>query len=196
MAGLLLSLVFKPDFVSFSVRGAASRHAAIWISVAVGLAVGFLAQRTRLCFMAGWRDLFLIKNAHYFGGIAAFFVAVLITNYVAGNFGSNGYYHWGFTNEPAAVDNQLWNFMSMVLVGMGTALLGGCLLRQTILSGEGDNDAGFALLGLFVGAPVAQNFMIVSRDAFVGVNTFGPIAVIIGLVFCTTIGFVMREKIS
>ena len=63
---LLLLLICKPSFISFSKNGAGAQHAAIWISLAVGLAVGFMAQRTRLCFMAGWRDLFLIKNTEFF----------------------------------------------------------------------------------------------------------------------------------
>jgi YedE family putative selenium metabolism protein len=194
MLVLILLLIVKPEFISFSKSGAGAHHAAIWISLGVGLAVGFMAQRTRLCFMAGWRDLFLIKNTEFFSGIAAFFLAALITNYAVGNFSATGFYHWGFTSEPYAVNNQLWNFTSMVLVGLASALLGGCPLRQMILSGEGDTDAGLALLGFFAGAPIAQNFLIKSNDTFFGVNTFGPLAVIIGLAFCITIGFAMREK--
>jgi hypothetical protein len=191
---LLVLLICKPSFISFSKSGAGAQHAAIWISLAVGLAVGFMAQRTRLCFMAGWRDLFLIKNTEFFSGIAAFFLAALITNYAVGNFAANGFYHWGFTSEPYAVNNQLWNFMSMALVGLASALLGGCPLRQTILSAEGDTDAGFALLGFFAGAPIAQNFLIKSNNTFMGVDTYGPLAVMIGLAFCITIGFAMRER--
>ena len=144
--------------------------------------------------MAGWRNLFLLRDTEYFFGIVAFFLAALVTNYAAGNFGANGFYHWGFTNEPYAVNNPLWNFVSMILVGLGTALLGGCPFRQTILSGEGDTDAGFALLGFFAGAPIAQNFLIKSNDTFAGVNTYGPAAVIVGLLFCVTLGFLMRNK--
>ena len=194
MLVLILLLILKPEFISLSKSGAGGQHAAIWISLAAGLAVGFMAQRTRLCFMSGWRDLFLIKNTEYFSGIAAFFLAVLITNYAIGNFGADSIYHWGFTRQPYAVNNQLWNFVSMVLVGLASALLGGCPLRQTILSGEGDTDAGLALLGFFAGAPIAQNFLIKSNDTFMGINTYGPLAVMIGLIFCITIGIVMREK--
>jgi YedE family putative selenium metabolism protein len=194
MVVLLLLLVLRPVFISFSVVGAGSLHAAVWVSLAVGLGVGFLAQRTRLCFMAGWRNIFWIRDFDYFSGIAAFFVAVLVTNYVAGNFGANGFYHWGFADQPYAVDNQLWNFLSMVLVGLGTTLLGGCPLRQTILTGEGDIDAGVTLLGLFAGGALTQNFLIKSNDTFPGVNTYGPLAVMIGLAFCITLGFTMKEK--
>jgi hypothetical protein len=51
-----------------------------------------------------------------------------------------------------------------------------------------------ALLGFFAGAPIAQNFLIKSNDTFYGVNKYGPLAVVVGLVFCIIICLVMREK--
>jgi hypothetical protein len=45
----------------------------------------------------------------------------------------------------------------------------------------------------FAGVAFAHNFMIASSLA--GIGTFGPVAVIIGLVFCARSGFLMREKI-
>jgi hypothetical protein len=62
-----------------------------------------------------------------------------------------------------------------------------------ILTGEGDTDAGVTILGLLAGAAVAHNFLLASSPA--GTGTWGPLAVIIGLVFCIVIGFVMREKV-
>ena len=46
----------------------------------------------------------------------------------------------------------------MTLVGICSCLLGGCPIRQTILSGEGDKDAAVVVLGLIVGAAFAHNF--------------------------------------
>ena len=89
----------------------------------------------------------------------------------------------------------MWNFMSMTLVGLASTLLGGCPLRQTILSGEGDSDAAMVILGFFAAAPITQSFLIKSNDTFFGVNTNGPLAVLIGLAFCITIGFAMRENL-
>ena len=73
----------------------------------------------------------------------------------------------------------------MALVGLGATLLGGCPLRQLILSGEGDSDAGVAILGLFAGAAFAHNFLLASSPK--GTGAFGPVAVIIGLVFASAI---------
>ena len=76
---------------------------------------------------------------------------------------------------------------------MAATLLGGCPLRQFILSGEGDTDAGITILGLLTGAALAHNFALASSPA--GTGTWGPVAVIIGLVFCGIIGLAMRERV-
>ena len=145
-----------------------------------------------MCFAGGWRDMFLVKDFYLFSGIAAFLIAALVTNYIAGNFGAEGIYHWGFADQPIAHNDHLWNFLGMTLVGLGVTLLGGCPLRQLILTGEGNTDSGITVLGLFAGAAFAHNFLLASSPA--GTGTFGPAAVIIGLVFCLGIGFLMREK--
>ncbi len=193
MIGILLLAIFIPSFILRSESGPASLHPALWISIAVGLVVGVLAQRTRMCFAGGWRDLIMVRDTYLFSGIAAFFIAALITNYAL------GYVHWGFieagTPEAAqyiAQDNHLWNFFSMGLVGLAATLLGGCPLRQTILSGEGDTDAGVTVLGMLVGAAFAHNFLTASSSKGIGANS--EIAVVIGLVFCLILGFMMREK--
>jgi YedE family putative selenium metabolism protein len=192
MLGLLLLAIFQPGFVFASESGPGAQYAPLIVALAVGLAVGFLAQRTRMCFVGGWRDIFLVKDFYLFSGIAAFFIAALVTNYAIANFAADGIYHWGFTNQPVAHNNHLWNFLGMSLVGLAATLVGGCPLRQLILTGEGDNDAAITVLGLFAGAAFAHNFLLASSPK--GTGTWGPLAVIIGLVFCLAIGFLMREK--
>jgi hypothetical protein len=186
MVGLLLLVIFKPSFIFFSEKGPGSMHAAIWLSLLVGLVVGVLAQRTRMCFVGGWRDLILVRDTYLFSGIAAFFVGCLVLNLILGQT------HWGFVGQPVSQTNHLWNFWGMVLVGLTATLLGGCPLRQTILAGEGDTDAGITFLGLLVGAAFAHNFHLASSPK--GVGDFGPVAVIVGLVFTICVGFLMREK--
>jgi len=192
MLGLLLLAIFKPGFIFQSESGPGSQFAPLAIALVVGLGVGFLAQRTRMCFVGAWRDIFLVRDTYLMSGVAAFFIAALVTNYIAGNFGGGGIYHWGFTDQPVAHDNHLWNLLGMALVGLAATLIGGCPLRNCILSGEGDTDAGMTVLGYIAGAAIAHNFLLASSPA--GVGTWGPVAVIIGLVFCITVGFTMREK--
>ena len=194
MVGLLLLAIFQPGFLSASEKGPGAMFAPLGISLVVGLAVGFLAQRTRMCFVGGWRDLFLVKDGYLFSGLAAFFIAALITNYAVGNFAADGIYHWGFTSQPVAHDSHLWNSLGMALVGLAATLLGGCPLRQLILSGEGDTDAAVTVLGLFAGAAFAHNFGLASSGA--GPSALGPVAVIIGLAVCLAVGFLMNEKVK
>jgi YedE family putative selenium metabolism protein len=192
MVGLLLFAIFKPGFLAYSESGPGSMYMSVGIALLIGLLVGFMAQRTRLCSVGAWRDIFMVKDFYLFSGIAAFFVAALVTNYIAGNFGAEGIYHWGFTEQPVAHNNHLWNFLGMSLLGLAAVMLGGCPLRNLVLSGEGDTDAAVTVLGYIAGAAIAHNFLLASSPN--GPGTWGPVAVIIGLVFCVAIGFLMREK--
>lgn len=184
--GVLLLAIFTPGFIFASENGPGAMHAALWISLVVGLFVGVLAQRTRMCFVGGWRDLMMVRDTYLFSGIAAFFIGALIVN------AALGYIDWGFVGQPVAHDNHLWNFLGMALVGLAATLLGGCPLRQLILSGEGDTDAGVTVLGLIVGAAIAHNFFTTASPNGIGDNSV--VAVILGLVFCLAVGFLMRER--
>lgn len=194
MFGGLLLIILKPDFLFFSEKGPGSMHAPIWISLLIGLLVGFLAQRTRMCFVGGWRDLIMVRDTYLFGGIAGFFIGALAVNLIlAYGSGEVRFFNLSFFGQPVSHDHHLWNFLGMALAGLTATLLGGCPLRQTILSGEGNADAGITVLGLLVGAGFAHNFLLASSPQ--GPGMFGPTAVIIGLAFCLAIGFLMQEKV-
>lgn len=185
MLGLLLLAIAKPKFIFSSQEGPGAAHALLVISLVAGLVIGFLAQRTRMCFVGGWRDLFLVKDTYLFSGIAAFFVGALIVN------AATGAIHVGLANQPIAHTNTLWNFLGMVLAGLTATLLGGCPLRQTVLASEGDADAAITIAGMMAGAAFAHNWLLASSAK--GPGEFGPIAVVVGLIFAATIGFLMRE---
>ena len=192
VVGLLLLAIFRPDFISYSESGPGAMYVPLALGLGVGLLVGFMAQRTRLCSVGAWRDIFLVKDFYLFSGIAAFFVAALVTNYLASNFSADGIYHWGFAGQPVAHDNHLWNFLGMGLLGIAAIQIGGCPLRNLVLSGEGDTDAAVTVLGYLAGAAIAHNFLLASSPS--GVGTWGPVAVIIGWAFCLLIGFLMSGK--
>jgi len=188
---LLLFVIFQPSFIFFSVKGPGSQHASLLISLIAGVGIGFIAQKTRMCFAGGWRDIILVRDYYLVSGIISFFAGALVTNYLTGGFAS-GAYHWGFENQPIAHSDHLWNFMSMVLVGLSATLLGGCPLRQMVLASEGDTDAGITFLGLAAGAAFAHNFLLASSPK--GPSAFGPTAVLIGLIFCLLIGLFQMER--
>ena len=98
-----------------------------------------------------------------------------------------GSFTLGFENQPVAHTDALWNFLGMLLVGFASVLLGGCPLRQLILSGEGNTDSAVTSLGLLVGAAFCHNFALASSAA--GPTPNGKVAVIIGIVVAVAIAF-------
>ena len=170
----------------YSLKGPGSMHAPLIISLGVGLAIGFLAQRSRFCTMGAFRDLILFRQAHLFMGLLALVVFAFLTNLIVGQF------HPGFSKQPVAHTMHVWNFGGMVLAGLAFALAGGCPGRQLFLAGEGDGDAAIFVLGMIVGAGFSHNFGLASSPK--GVGPYGIAAVIIGLLVCLYIGFTMRKK--
>jgi hypothetical protein len=155
------------------------------VSLAAGLLIGFVAQRSRFCTVGAIRDLILLRDAHLFSGIVALVAAAFVTNLALGQFTP------GFTGQPIAHTDGLWNFGGMALSGLAFTLAGGCPGRQLFLSGEGDADAGVFALGMIVGAGFAHTFSLASSAS--GVGAYGPAAVVAGLIVCVVIGLTMRD---
>jgi hypothetical protein len=194
MLGFLALLIAFPQIegqnrsgvLFYSLKGPGSMHAPLFISLGVGLAIGFLAQRSRFCTMGAWRDFILFRQTHLLSGFIALVVAAFVTNLIVGQFNP------GFKGQPVAHTMHIWNFAGMVLSGLAFALAGGCPGRQLFLSGEGDGDAAVFVLGMIVGAGFAHNFGLASSPK--GVGPYGIGAVIIGLIVCLFIGFTMRKR--
>lgn len=179
----LVALVAFPSLLAFSESGPGSMHAPILLSLIIGLLVGGLAQRTRLCMAGGIRDIILLKDWTLALGSVMIFVVALIGNLVTGSF------KLGFTGQPVAQTSHIWNFLGMLLVGLASVLLGGCPLRQLIMAGEGNTDSAVTVLGFFVGAAFAHNFKLVGNATETGPNVYGKSAVIIGIVIALLIAF-------
>ena len=174
-------LLLAPAFIHFSEAGAGpgALHAPILISLAAGLIVGALAQRTRLCMVGGVRDLVLFKETKLILGFAAILVGALVCNLILTGATGTSYFHLGFADQPVAHTDGLWNFLGMLLVGFACVLLGGCPLRQLILAGEGNSDSAITVLGLLAGAAFCHNFGLASSGN--GPTANGKIAVVIGI---------------
>jgi len=177
-----------------SVKGPGSQHAPLIFSLIAGLIVGFLAQRSRLCFAGGIRDTVLVRDIHLLRGFIAVFAVAFIGNLIAGKV------KFGFEGQPVAHMEHLWNFLGMALVGLGSVLLGGCPLRQLVLAGRGNTDSALAVCGMIVGAGVAHNFSIAAAAAGPagpgGPSIWGKVVAVSGIVVCVIIGLLNREKSS
>ncbi len=183
---LLAVLVLVPSILIFSTEGPGSKHAPLFLALAAGLVVGALAQKTRLCMVGGIRDAVLFKDFYLLYGFIAIIVATLIGNIALGSF------NLGFEGQPVAYNDGLWNFLGMALVGLASALLGGCPLRQLILAGTGNSDSAITVMGMVTGAAFCHNFGLASSAN--GPTPAGKIAVIIGFVVVCVIAVANLRK--
>ena len=181
----LVLLVAAPAFIFFSEKGPGSMHAPLAISLIAGIIVGALAQRTRFCMVGGIRDMILFRENRLLLGFVAVLVSALVMNLIFSATTGTSYFNLGFENQPIAHSDGLWNFLGLYLTGFACVLLGGCPLRQLILSGEGNTDSAVTILGLFVGAAFAHNFGLAASGDGPTVN--GMIAVVIGIVVVAVI---------
>ena len=190
----LVLLVAAPAFIHFTEPdgGPGAKHAAIAISLIAGLLVGVLAQKTRLCMVGGIRDIVLFKETKLIMGFVAVFAACLVMNLILTAATPGSYFALGFAEQAVAHTDGLWNALGMVLAGFGCVLLGGCPLRQLVLTGEGNTDSAVTVVGLMVGAAFCHNFGLASSGA--GPTANGKIAVIVGLVVVSAIAAINTFK--
>ena len=189
-AGFVLLLVFllaRPAFIIFSERGSAAQHAPLMISLLVGLSLGALAQRSRFCITGSVRDSLLMgSRSPLFWGFSAFLLGAFATNLAMGRF------TFGLYGQPGAHLEYLWSFLGMLLVGWLSVLIGGCPFRQLIKAGEGDADAGLAVVGMLLGGGLVQSWDIAATAA--GVSMPGKVAVLAGLAFVLVISLLFRDR--
>ena len=189
MVILLGLLLLAPGLLKFSEEGPGSMRAFWVVSLVAGLAVGAIAQRSRLCMAGGLRDVFLLKDFTLLAGFLAIWITITIGNLAQGS------YNLSALSQPIAHSQYLWSFLGMALAGWGSILLGGCPLRQLILAGEGNGDSAVTVLGMVAGAAIAHNFGLAGNADSVadgvykvgGIGSTGMAAVVLGFVILAAI---------
>lgn len=190
---LVIGLIFAVATTAFAVSesGPGSKHAPWILSLVCALVVGALAQKSRMCFAGGIRNVILMRSFDLLLPIAGIFVVMLVFNIAAGGF------KLSFDGQPVAHSQQLWNILGLYAVGFAATLAGGCPVRQMVLAGQGSGDAAITFVGMLVGAAFAHNFGLASaasaaataeKEAVVG----GPtVTGQIFLVCCIAVLFVL-----
>lgn len=178
---LLVLLIAAPAFIHFTEAdgGPGAKHAPIIISLIAGAVVGLLAQVTRLCMVGGIRDIILFKEVKLILGFVAILISALCCNLLLTAITDGTFFKLAMEGQPIAHTDGLWNALGMYLVGFGCVMLGGCPLRQLVLSGEGNTDSAVTIIGLMVGAAFAHNFGLASSGE--GPTANGKVAVLIGI---------------
>lgn len=199
MLGILI-LATATTLLKASEAGPGSLHAPVIMSLIGGLIFGAMAQKSRMCFAGGIRDVILMKNFDLLTVIGGLFVVMLIFNIATGRF------VFGF-NTPGIIahSEHLWNILGMYAVGFAAVLAGGCPLRQLILAGQGSSDSAVTVIGMFVGAALCHNFGLAASGTAMNAETQeivagavpfnGKVALIICIAACFIIAFTnKREK--
>lgn len=131
----------------------------IYGSFLIGLLIGFIGQRSRMCFIGGFRDFLLIKDKELLKGTISFFASawlmVKLLKYLEKStltFKINFHY----TSYPTLLtsitsDFGIISFIGGLALGLFSTLAGGCPLRQHVLSGQGRVDSLFYLIGFYSG---------------------------------------------
>ena len=120
----------------------------------LGFVVGYLGQRSRLCFISGYRDFFLTHDTSLLKGVGGTFIGVLAGYILFSNLGGSIpafplFLQTGVLPTPASV--WLFTIVSGLGVGIVGALAGGCPFRMHVLAAEGKKTTWVYLLGFYIG---------------------------------------------
>jgi len=115
-----------------------------------GIIIGFVGQRSRMCFIAGIRDWMLVRDTELLKGLIAFLLAGWVLFPVAGLLG--GAVTGNFATP--VVTTVLLSVAGGFGVGALSVRVEGCPFRQHVLGAQGSGNAMMYLAGFLAGAVV------------------------------------------
>ena len=133
-------------------------------SIFIGLVIGFLGQRSRMCFIGGFRDFLLVKDKELLKGTISFFVSAWLTIYILNLIGYlfpilKEITNVKLSNYPSISNAFLSKFGVISIIGgfgigLFSTLSGGCPLRQHVLAGQGRVESIVYLTGFYIGITI------------------------------------------
>lgn len=128
-----------------------------------GILIGYLGQRSALCFVGGMRDFYLIKDTWLLKGLLGFIGGALVGSIIFAALGMLPTFPWIVTKGLTAIPGDaagkagfLAHFAVAVIGGIGVGyfsiIQGGCPFRNYIMAAEGNKSAMAYVIGLLVGA--------------------------------------------
>jgi uncharacterized protein len=136
------------------------------VTLLLGILIGWLGQRSGFCSIGGFRDFFMFRHTRLLYGYIALIVGAFVGYLV----------FWLIT--PAAFENFFWLIgkglmpvpgapanltvaayivlavVGGIAVGLIGVLLGGCPLRQVVMTSEGNLKSLCFVIGMCIGAVV------------------------------------------
>lgn len=146
-------------------------------TLVIGIVIGYVGQRSRMCFVGGLRDFLLVRDSELLRGLLAFFVTAWV-GFSLVHFlepdrlsaETGGHRAAGLALDPAGVLHWFGSIEAPVayvgltagaafLLGLLSVLANGCPFRQHVLAAQGSSSATFYLVG-FYGGMVLYGFFI------------------------------------
>ncbi|PSM52358.1 putative selenium metabolism protein, YedE family [Campylobacter blaseri] len=186
---LLLALIFNLKLgenaaIFTSIKGPGAQHAPILISLVLSIAVGMLMQKSKFCSVGAFNKLYR-GDFSMFAGIISLIVFASISNFALDQ------YKFGFTDQPIAHNNYIWNFLGMMLAGLCFSLSEGCPGKHLVQMGSGNLNSAIFILGMMAGSAIAHNFLLASSPK--GITQFAPYAILLGFIFVIYIGLFYKQ---
>jgi uncharacterized protein len=138
-------------------------------SLAVGLIVGYLGQRSRMCTIGGVRDYVLVRDTGLLKGVGAMLLAAWVVfgllHPLAGSEVGRGLIAAGTT--PSGLTACVAILVGALILGFVATLSGACPLRQHVLAGQGRVGAWSFLAGFYLAAVVYTSWISPSIGSWV-----------------------------
>jgi hypothetical protein len=129
-------------------------------SLCVGLIVGYLGQRSRMCTIGGLRDFVLVRDTGLLKGVGAMllasWVAFGVLHAIAGS-DLNRLVAAGTT--PSGIGAVVAILVGGLALGFFATLSGACPLRQHVLAGQGRVGAWAFLAGFYLAGIVYTSWL-------------------------------------
>jgi len=121
-------------------------------TLVLGFVIGYLGQRSRLCFISGYRDFLLTRDSTLLKGVAGAFLGAvggfILFHFLGGSV--PGFPLFFFA--PPDLDSGLFiTVVAGLAVGAVGVLAGGCPFRMHVLAAEGRKSYWYYLLGFYAG---------------------------------------------
>jgi uncharacterized membrane protein YedE/YeeE len=122
----------------------------------IGVIIGYLGQRSRMCFVGGIRDFILVRDSYLLKGLIAFGLTAWVAFPLVGLLVGNSLGSFGWTADIVTV---LLTIVGGFGVGYFSTLANGCPFRQHVLAAQGVRSSISYLAGFFAGALVFNSLI-------------------------------------
>jgi len=124
-------------------------------TLAIGIILGYLGQRSRMCFVGGIRDFVLVRDTYLLRGLIAFGITAWLAFPLAGLVMGSRLSSFNNADTVAVVLTIIGGFG----VGYFSTLANGCPFRQHVLAAQGVKSSIAYLAGFLLGAVIFHTWM-------------------------------------